>query len=312
MIVRLALVAVLAVFLAGGAAWAQTRPVATVRDCPTCPEMVLLRGGTFTMGVPPGEEEREAVPPQSRGRSQPQRQVTVAPFLMGRFEITREQFAAYLEATRGNTDNACWTEGVDGRRRNYKGFTWRQPGFNQTGRDPVVCVNWFEVRGYATWLSQKTGKRYRLPSEAEWEYAARAGTSGARPFKADAATVCSHANTADASLAEAYKHRGDPERHASCSDGFPFTAPVGAFPPNAFGLYDMLGNAWEWTEDCWKETYEGAGVDQKPRYDGDCQKRVVRGGGWFDHLPRVRSGFRFRDSNGHNGNMLGFRLARDP
>ncbi len=297
---------------AAAAAWAQPRSSSTVRDCPDCPEMVLIPGGAFVMGAAPGEEDREGVPPQSRGRSQPQHQVAVRPFLLGRFEVTRDEFAQYIKATRHTMDGACWTEGNDGKRRDYKGFSWQQPGFPQTGRDPVVCVNWFEARGYAGWLSQRTGKRYRLPSEAEWEYAARAGSTGPRPFTADAASFCKHANVGDLALAEVYKHRKDAARYGICSDGYPFTSPVGAFPPNPFGLYDMLGNAWEWTEDCWNPTHDGAPSDDKPRYSGECDKRVVRGGGWFNEPWRARSAFRFRDSNGHNGNMLGFRLARDP
>jgi formylglycine-generating enzyme required for sulfatase activity len=293
-------------------AWAQPRSTTTVRDCPTCPEMVALPAGVFTMGAPPGEEEQEGVPPQMRGRSQPQRQVTVATFLIGRFEVTRDEFAEFTRATRHRLDNACWAEGQDGKRYEYKGMNWTRPGFPQTGRDPVVCVNWFEARAFAVWLTKVTGKRYRLPSEAEWEYAARAGAAGARPFGSDPARFCAHANIGDLALAAAYKHRRDTARYGVCSDGFPFTSPVGAFPPNAFGLHDTLGNAWEWTEDCWNPTLAGGAPDQKPRYAGECERRVVRGGGWFNEAFRARSAFRFRDSNGHNGNMLGFRIARDP
>ncbi len=274
--------------------------------------MVSLRGGVFTMGAAPGEEEKDGVAPQARGRAQPQRQVSVAPFLIGRFEVTHAEFTEFQRATKARTDNACWAEGIDGKRYHYKGFTWQKPGFPQTERDPVVCVNWFEVRAYANWLSGKTGKRYRLPSEAEWEFAARGGSTGSRPFAADPTNFCTRANVGDLSLADAYKHRRDTGRYGACSDGFPFTAPVGQFPPNKFGLHDMLGNVWEWTEDCWNTTHDGAGPDSKPRMTGDCDKRVVRGGGWFNDPWRATSTFRFRDSNGHNGNMLGFRLVRDP
>jgi formylglycine-generating enzyme required for sulfatase activity len=293
-------------------AWAQPRATTTVRDCPACPEMVAIRGGAFTMGAPPGEEEQEGVPPNVRGRSQPQRQVIVTAFMLGRFEVTRDEFAEFARVTRQRTDNACWSEGQDGKRYEYKGLNWTKPGFPQTGRDPVVCVNWFEARAYAGWLTKMTGKRYRLPSEAEWEYAARAGSTGARPFPGDRATFCARANIGDLALAEAYKHKREAARTAICSDGYAFTSPVGAFPPNAFGLHDMLGNVWEWTEDCWNPTLDGATPDQKPRYSGECDKRVVRGGGWFNETWRARPAYRFRDSNGHNGNMLGFRLARDP
>lgn len=299
-------------FISATAAWAQPTSTATIRDCPTCPEMVSIRGGTFVMGAAPGEEERDGVPPNARGRSQPQRQVAVPAFLMGRFEVTVDQFTEYQRATGHTIDAACWSEGIDGKRRQYRGITWRNPGFPQTGRDPVVCVNWFEARGYAGWLSQRTGKRYRLPSEAEWEYAARAGSKGTRPFAVDPSTICTRINFGDLSLADAYKHRRDAARYGVCSDGYAFTSPVGAFPPNPFGLHDTLGNAWEWMEDCWNPTHDGAAPDSKPRYTGECDKRVVRGGGWFNDPWRSTVTFRFRDSNGHNGNMLGFRLVREP
>jgi sulfatase modifying factor 1 len=310
--VGLRLVAFIFGFTCATASWAQPSATATTRDCPTCPEMVLIRGGVFSMGAAPGEEEREGVPPAMRGRAQPQRQVAVQAFMMGRFEVSRDEFTEFFRATKQRTDDACWAEGIDGKRYHYKGFTWRKPGFEQSGRDPVVCVNWFEARAYTNWLSQITGKRYRLPSEAEWEYAARAGTTGPRPFAADPTTFCTRANVGDLSLADAYKHRRDTGRFGVCSDGFPFTSPGGTFPPNRFGLHDMMGNAWEWTEDCWNPTHDGAMPDQKPRVTGDCEKRVVRGGGWFNEPFRSTSTFRFRDSNGHNGNMLGFRVVRDP
>lgn len=310
MVLRLTASAIL--FVAATAAWGQPTGTTTVRDCPTCPEMVLLRGGVFTMGAQAGEEEREGVPANMRGRAQPQRQVIVPPFLIGRFEVTRDEFTEYFRATRQRTDNACWAEGSDGKRYEYRGLTWRKPGFPQTGRDPIVCINWFEARAFTGWLTKVTGRRYRLPSEAEWEYAARAGSTGPRPFAADATTFCGRANVGDQSLADAYKHRRDTARYGVCSDGFPFTAPVGSFPPNAFGLHDMLGNVWEWTEDCWNPTHDGAAPDHRPRYAGECDKRVVRGGGWFNEPWRSTSTFRFRDSSGHNGNMLGFRVVRDP
>lgn len=311
--VGLRLAALLVGFIGcSAAAWAQPAARATTRDCPTCPEMVSLRGGVFTMGAQPGEEAAVGVPQHAQGRSQPPRQVAVPPFLIGRFEVTVDEFAEFVRATRQRLDNDCWAEGSDGKRYKYKGFNWRKPGFPQTGRDPVICINWFEARAYAAWLSQLTGKRYRLPSEAEWEFAARGGARGPRPFVADAMIFCTRANVGDLALADAYKHRRDTARYGVCSDGFPFTSPVGSFPPNPYGLYDTLGNAWEWTEDCWNPSHEGAGADHRPRLTGDCEKRVVRGGGWFNDPWRATVTFRFRDSLAHNGNMLGLRVVREP
>jgi len=266
-------------------------PGSTFRDCPECPEMVTIPAGSFTMGVPAGEEEREGVPDDFKGRSVPQHRVTIREFALGKLEVTRGQFAAFANATGHSTGDKCFTY-ESGKWEDRSGRNWRSPGFAQTDRDPVVCVNWDDAKAYVAWLARQTGKTYRLASEAEWEYAARAGTSSAR-------------------------HWGDAigSGNANC-DGCGSqwdnkqTAPTGSFRANAFGLHDMLGNAWEWTEDCWNGTYAGAPTDGSAWTGGECGRRVLRGGSWVS-LPRlVRAGFRNGGGTALRLSNDGFRVAR--
>ena len=184
--------------------------------------------------------------------------------------------------------------------------SWRNPGLAQADSHPALCVSWNDARAYAQWLSRKTGQRYRLPTEAEWEYAARAGTSAARYWGDEPGQACRFANVADQSrfqtLSFGQKHE--------CNDGHYFTAPVGSYTQNLFGLYDMLGNVWEWTEDCWNASYAGAPSDGIAWLTGDCAQRVCRGGSWST-VPRfARSAARHKNAADHRDNLTGFRLAR--
>ena len=181
------------VFSAG--AWAQTPAAGTVfRECTDCPEMVVLPSGSFTMGSPGHETGRD----DDEG---PQRVVTLArPFALGRYELTRGQFAAFVAASGYQSQGGnCWYRNAD--EGKYKdddaSLTWRNPGFSQNDGHPVVCVSWNDAKAYADWLASKTGKPYRLPSEAEWEYAARAGSANSRPWGDDPNQACRHANIAD-------------------------------------------------------------------------------------------------------------------
>lgn len=273
-----------------------------VRDCPTCPEMVQIPAGSFTMGVSAEEEKREG---SDTPESTPQHIVTVPrDFLMGRYAVTVEEFAAFVSATDFKTGDDCVGNG-DGTK------TWRSPGFRQTDRDPVVCLNVADAQAYVDWLSKKTGKTYRLPSEAEWEYAARAGTKTARFWGDDRDSACKFANVADRTLATETKGTAtDAGRYVQCSDGFAYTAPVGSFQPNGFGLYDMLGNAWQWTNDCWNENYIGAPLDGSAWEKGDCGRQVMRGGSWDDFPELVRAGQRYHDAVGYRDVYTGFRVSR--
>ena len=177
--------------------------------------------------------------------------------------------------------------------------------------DPVVCVSWLEAATYTRWLSQKTGHRYRLLSEAEWEYADRAGTQSQAYWGDDPNEACAYTNGVDATLTERFP-RGRWEDRVPCHDGHIFTAPVGSYRPNAFGLYDMEGNAFEWVEDCWAHNYQGAPADGSARTAGaDCANRVNRGGSWTSIPTGLRSAHRGLD-NFENTRVvdLGFRVTR--
>jgi sulfatase modifying factor 1 len=290
-------------------AYAQGEPGTVFRDCPQCPELVVVPAGTFTMGSAPGEGGREQVYPGSRGHSQPQIVVNIGSFALGRYEVTRGEFAAFVAETGHEMRTDCNIPAVGewGIRGGWE-HGWRNPGFAQTDRHPAVCIRWTDAKAYADWLSRKTGKTYRLPSEAEWEFAARARSQTARPWGESASDACQHANVADATVNSAFPRTS--ETHA-CSDGFLHTAPVGSFKPNGFGLYDMIGNAAEWVEDCWNGTLAGMATNGAPRLSGDCQKRVDRGGSWYWGTPYALSSSRgWEDVTVHHS-RIGFRVARD-
>lgn len=280
------------------------------RDCPrACPEMVMLPQGSFIMGSPPGEVERERVPNYFRGHSIPQHPVAIAYGLaLSKYAVTRDEYAQFVAATKRPDPDSCYVVVASGGEENVKGANWHSPGFPQTGRDPVVCVSWDDAQAYAAWLSAKTGHTYRLPTEAEWEYAARAGTTTARYSGDSPANLCRFINHAD--LDYSAKNPRDSDVNRECHDGFAFTSPVGSFAPNLFGLYDMLGNVWQWTEDCWNEDYRDAPSDGSSWKSGNCSRRVVRGGAYSNVpglvLSAVRNGYR---SSGRDHSQ-GFRVAR--
>ena len=276
------------------------RPGRVFRDCDGCPEMVVIPAGEFQMGSPASEEGRY----DGEG---PQHGVTVGSFALGRREVTRSEYAAFVTATGRGSGDGCrvydreWSTNAQ--------MSWREPGFSQGGGHPVVCVNWRDAQAYAAWLSEETGESYRLPSESEWEYAARAGTTTARYWGRGADDQCEYGNGAD----EAGRRHFDWNRSgvAGCDDGVIWTASAGSYGANDFRLFDMLGNVLEWVEDCWHENYAGA-----PRggtawtSSGDCSRRVLRGGSW-DLTPRLlRSAARDRIATELRATFAGFRVAR--
>jgi formylglycine-generating enzyme required for sulfatase activity len=287
------------------------RPGSVFQDCADCPRMVVIPAGEFTMGSPASEAGRGV----DEG---PQRQVSIAQgFALGRSEVSVAEFRRFADESGYRTEAER-----DARAQGCSGFiyadplaagpaapqvtSWRSPGLTQADSHPVLCVSWNDARAYALWLSKKTGKRYRLPSEAEWEYAARAGSVSARFWGDDPIQACRFANVADQSRFQTW---GFGQKH-ECTDGYYFTAPAGGFSPNRFGLYDMLGNAWEWTEDCWNPGYAGAPADGSAWLTGDCAQRVSRGGSWST-VPRfARSATRNKNNADHRDNLTGFRLAR--
>ena len=264
-----------------------------MRDCPTCPEMVLIPAGNFMMGVPPEEDDRDGMPRIINDNARPVHRVVVADaFWLGAYPITRAEYAAFVR-------DADYIAG---------GSAWRE---DQNDRDPVVDVSLEDAKAYAAWLSHKTGKRYRLPSEAEWEYAARAGTTTARfwgdDFKHDAA--CRYANVADEALRK-QRHDADKAFYFACDDGYANASPVGSFLPNAFRLYDMLGNVWQWTANCYESSYAGASDDASVVLAGDCSLGVLRGGSWYNGPRFVRAGGRDSEGRRFHFAWVGFRVAR--
>ncbi len=270
----------------------------TFRDCETCPEMVVLPAGNFTMGSPEGERDRD----DSEG---PQRQVTIPkPFAVGKYEVTLGQYAEFVRETKHKTRNCGYPEDK----------SWENPGFKQTNNHPVVCVSWDDASTYVYWLSVKTGHEYRLLTEAEWEYAARGGTTTAYHF---GRTILDN---------QANKDRNNKG-----------TVAVGSFRENAFELHDMHGNVWEWVEDCWHDDYTGAPTNGSAWLSGcrkgnedDCEGlsgdtlrtckehivgkelRVLRGGSWYDGPWDLRSAVRdWHYASFVNFYFYGFRVARD-
>ena len=269
------------------------------RDCPSCPELVVIPAGEFLMGSPASEEGR--VPEEG-----PQRRVRVERFALGRYEVTRAQYAAFVGAT-GHDGSRCYT--FDG--NNGFGWSarasWRAPGFAQTEQHPAVCVSWDDALGYVRWLSSETGHGYRLPSESEWEYAARAGTSTSRHWGNQSSSQCGYANGADV----AARQRFDSWTTVECNDGRVFTAPVGVYGANRLGFFDMLGNALEWVQDCWHDNYQGARSDGRAwTSGGGCAQRVLRGGAWEFGPAVLRSAARARAAADAREAVFGFRVAR--
>lgn len=232
---------------AGQAQPSSLAPATTsVRADGVYPEMVRLPGGTFMMG---SDDADEAGEPSER----PRHPVTVAPFAIGKFEVNRDQYAASVNATgyAGGAGCATFADGdIDAR----DGVDWRNPGHPHGGSHPVVCVNLEDVGAYVTWLRGRTGRRYRLPTEAEWEYAARGGSDTPQYWGDDPDRACEYENVADQSgLGDT---PGSIETLYPCADGAAQAAAVGSYRANPFGLFDILGNVWEWTCSAYTEDYD--------------------------------------------------------
>ncbi|MBV9571521.1 MAG: formylglycine-generating enzyme family protein [Alphaproteobacteria bacterium] len=254
-------------------AWQQNRSDSEIWDAPDAPKLVAIRGGTFAMGSPPGEIGRWP----SEG---PQHRVTIGrDFAVGKFAVTFDEWGACVAA------GSC---------RGYR------PPDEHWGRgsNPVINVSWQDAQAYLSWLSAKTGHRYRLLTEAEFEYAERAGTQST--FATGNSITTSQANFMDpATMAQGTGLQGR------------VPMPVGSFPPNNFGLYDMQGNVWEWVEDCWHDSYAGAPGNGSAWLTGDCQRRVVRGGGFNREAKFMRSASRYWIVADIRSPLAGFRVARE-
>ena len=287
---------------------ASAPPAAASRACEACPEMVAIPAGEFMMGSAANDAEKG-------DNEVPQRLVRIKPFALGKFEVTVAQWREFArvsgyqtQAERNALAQGCFTwEGSDGAWAWREGRSWREPGW-ATSRDnePVVCISWVDAQAYVRWLDQYSGvKGWRLPTEAEWEYAARAGTTTRRPW-ADNDNSCDHANGTDRTKGP--KGRAWTEPHP-CNDRHWFVAPVGTYRANAWGLHDMLGNAWEWVQDCLLP-YAGAPGDGSAQEAADCKNRVVRGGAWDEPPSVLRSAERYAQGSANRNNNIGLRVAR--
>ena len=246
------------------AADAKTAAGTEFQDCAVCPVMVVVPAGSFLMGSPGTDANREAY-------EGPQHKVTLAkPFAVGKFEVTWRQFKAFVDET---------------------GYDAGNYGENaKIGTEPAVNISAVDAGAYAEWLSYKTSQEYRLLTEAEWEYAARAGTTTPYPFPSFA--INKHANI------------------EGTADGFEYQAPVGSFPSNKFGLHDMNGNVWEWIQDCWNDTYANAPADGSAWLTGNCNRRVRRGGSWSKIPAYARSAGRDWATPAARSYVNGLRVAR--
>lgn len=250
------------------------------RDCPnTCPEMIPLPAGRFIMGSPNNE--------MGRFGNETQHAVDIAkPFAIGRFDVTFYQWDACVK------DGGC------------NGYRPSDEGWGR-GNRPVINITWNDAQSYLAWLTEQTMVRYRLPSEAEWEYAARAGTTTARWWGNDISRVDAKYGPDECPQ---QKNCGG---FASGSGNWIYTAPVGSFPANPFGLFDVLGNVWQWTADCWHSDYQGAPTDGRPWEEPDCKRRVARGGSWTDLPNFLRSATRSGISADARRGHVGLRVVRE-
>lgn len=278
------------------------------------PEMVHIPSGKFLMGSSETESGRDS-------NEKPQHEVTIPhPFAISRSEITVGQFRqfvqdkayhqgkTYLTAAEQNGQGCLGLNAENKQGEQFSERNWKNPGFKQKDDHPVVCVSWNDAQTYVAWLSRSTGVEYRLPTEAEWEYAARASTITERFYQDD--KQCEYAN----GLSQDEQSIADQDWSlAKCSDGYVYTAPVASFGQNQFGLFDILGNVAEWTQDCWHDHYNNAPNDGSAwleKRGGDCDFRVIRGSSWL-HSPRsLRSAHRDWAPTNVAVNLLGFRIAR--
>jgi formylglycine-generating enzyme required for sulfatase activity len=241
----------------------------------------------------------------------PVRQMKIArPFALGRYEVTNAQYRRFAAATQRPAATGCFAA-RDATYKQLPGTSWLDPGYGRpiVDDEPVACITWLDAKAYVDWLARETGQPYRLPTEAEWEYAARAGRTGFYAWGDDPAQACRHANVFDASAAQAITLPIPP---APCDDGQEGPAPVGRYAANPFGLYDMSGNVWEWVLDCYAMPHPAdAPRDGTAQVQHGCDRRGVRGGSWITSVERQRPTFRGRDPETLTSQIFGVRVARD-
>jgi len=248
-------------------------PSKVFRDCQDCPEMVVIPPGSFTMG-------------QSGGDSNNVHSVQInKAFAISKTEITRGQFDAFIAESGYSADSGCFTfEGTRPERRLER--NWRNPGYPQKDDHPAACINWDDAKAYVSWLAKKSGKSYRLPSEAEWEYACRAGGEHDYCGSEEIDDVAWYRNNSSDGQTHFVRSSEPPRMPTRAELETPWnggTHPVAGKQANAWGLYDMSGNVTEWTEDCWNSGFAGAPTNGSAWTSGECNRRVQRGGSWHDY-----------------------------
>ncbi|MDX2141795.1 MAG: SUMF1/EgtB/PvdO family nonheme iron enzyme [Rhodospirillaceae bacterium] len=269
-----ALLVLIATVLFGFAAAAQPQSGETFKDCETCPEMMVLPTGKAWLGAEPWDQDMKPT-------WAPLREVTINyAFAVAKLEITRAQYREFVKATKYESKTtSCNTWGFNRILGQTEGYAWDNPGQPQRDDAPVVCVSWQDATAFVNWLAKKTKKPYRLLSSTEFEYATRAGTRGPWFWGPDNAKACEFANVADDTYRRLYSYGPV----FACNDNWERLAPVGSFKANPWGLHDMLGNAWEWTEDCFHADMSRIPTDGRawgPEDGGDCAARTPRGGAW--------------------------------
>ncbi len=288
----------------------QTDSIPSFKDCKNCPEMVIIPSGSVYIGSYEEEIGRK------RGERNRIKATISSPFAMAKTEVTLRQFRVFMEETKyksnvpvRNGEPLIGCNYYDGKSYGYIAeHNWENPGYPQREDAPVVCVSWSDAKAYADWLSKKTGRNYRVPSTVEFEYASRAGSSAPWFWGTDPEKACEYANIGDRTFGDKYPQRPT----FPCDDGYVYTSSVGKFKSNPFGLYDMVGNAWEWTNDCFHIDLSNAPVDGTSLEDNtnnECIWRTPKGGSWISGVAWGRAAVRSRDGADYKSFMLGFRVA---
>ncbi len=267
-----------------------------------CPTMRMLPRGSFLMGTP----QSQAGAGKSTSNEMPQRRVVIdRDIAIGKYEVTIRQFSFFVERSGYRIEPSCHILQANSFVFSKSPASYRDPGFEQTADHPATCVSWVDANAYVNWLSIETGHDYRLPTEEEWEYAARGTLSSDEPqllysYADSGKDMCKYANGFDASA----KKLRPKMPAAECDDGNSFTARVGSKLPNSFGLYDMHGNVWEFVADCWRDTYASP-------LPGDCSRRAARGGAWSSQMSELRSAVRNSPVATERASNFGFRVVRE-
>jgi formylglycine-generating enzyme required for sulfatase activity len=271
----------------------------TYKEPTTGMEFVLVKGGSYQMGDTLGDGN-----PNER----PIHEVCVDDFYLGQFEVTVGQFRQFVNATGYRTEaergDGALHVNDQGELKKEAHINWKNPGCSQTDRHPVVCVSWNDAHAFLDWLSQKSGKAFRLPTEAEWEYAAR---SGGKSYKYSWGNGDPSGNIADESAKRKFPWASI--WWQGYDDGYAYTAPVGSFSPNELGLFDMTGNVWEWCQDWYGKDYYASSPKNNPTGPDSGTLRIGRGGSWYSVPRNIRATYRFRGWPSERLDGNGFRVA---